>query len=102
MLSLLISSHLFETQESFDSVLHCIFSCCNSDPKVVFMFGGGEGDILLDNVHCFGNETNLFECVHDEIREHNCVHSEDTGVSCGNSPLPSRLIQCLLCYDMFH
>ena len=86
---------MVKMQESFnfdtvcDSVLHCIFSCCNSDPKVVFMFGGGEGDILLDNVQCFGNETNLFECVHGEISEHNCVHSEDTGVSCGNCPLPS-------------
>ena len=53
------------------------------------MFGGGKGDILLDNVQCFGNETNLFECVHSGIRKHNCGHSENTGVSCGNSSLPS-------------
>ena len=65
----------------------------------MFMFGGGEGDILLDNVQCFGNETNLFECVHGEIREHNCVHSEDTGVSCGNCPLPSRL--CIFDHSVY-
>ena len=63
--------------------------CCHfhSDPKVVFTFGGGEGDILLDNVQCSGNETNLLQCKHNEIREHNCYHYKDAGISCGNVPL---------------
>ena len=53
----------------------------------MFTFGGGEGNILLDNVQCSGNETNLLQCKHNEIREHNCYHSEDAGISCGNVPL---------------
>ena len=61
----------------------------HSDPKIVFTFGGGEGSILLDNVLCSGNETNLLQCKHNEIREHNCYHYEDAGISCGNVPLHS-------------
>ena len=58
--------------------------CCCADPRVVLEFGGGSGSILLDNVYCVGNETNLFECVHNGIGKHNCGHYEDAGVSCGN------------------
>ena len=42
----------------------------------------GIGAILLDDLHCTGTESNLFECQHNGIKIHNCQHNEDAGVSC--------------------
>ena len=46
-------------------------------------FGVGTGDIVLDDVACSGSETTLLEC--SATTSHNCGHSEDAGVTCGNS-----------------
>ncbi|XP_022110198.1 deleted in malignant brain tumors 1 protein-like [Acanthaster planci] len=43
-------------------------------------FGMGEGQILLDEVECSGEENTLYECSHKE--DHNCEHSEDAAVIC--------------------
>ena len=45
-------------------------------------FAQGGGPIFLDNVVCTGNETNLAECQHLGIGNHNCFHSDDAGVIC--------------------
>ncbi len=49
-------------------------------------FGGvfpfGDGQILLDDVICRGNETRLVDCSANALGTHNCGHSEDAGVSC--------------------
>ena len=46
------------------------------------VFGEGVGPILLDNVHCQGDEINLLECVSNGLFQHNCLHSEDAAVRC--------------------
>lgn len=46
-------------------------------------FGEGGGPILFDDLSCTGYETNLFDCGHQYIGQHNCGHNEDAGVSCG-------------------
>ncbi|MED6271675.1 Neurotrypsin, partial [Characodon lateralis] len=48
-------------------------------------FGKGSGRVWLDDVRCSGNELTLEQCSKSAWGEHNCLHSEDAGVSC--SPL---------------
>ena len=44
--------------------------------------GNSSQPIYLDNVNCIGTETSLFNCSHNGIGQHNCIHSEDAGVVC--------------------
>ena len=45
-------------------------------------FTNGVGQIWLDNVNCFGNETRLVHCPRNRLGVHDCVHIEDAGVMC--------------------
>ena len=38
--------------------------------------------VLLDNVNCDNNQTDLFLCQHDGWNNHNCGHSEDIFLYC--------------------
>ncbi|XP_030847040.1 deleted in malignant brain tumors 1 protein [Strongylocentrotus purpuratus] len=48
-------------------------------------YGEGIGDIVLDNVRCLGNETDLYSCPSNRPLRHDCKHSEDAGVQCLNT-----------------
>ncbi|XP_011785692.1 PREDICTED: deleted in malignant brain tumors 1 protein-like [Colobus angolensis palliatus] len=48
-------------------------------------FGEGSGRILLDNVHCRGDEQHLEECSHTGWFTHNCAHGEDASVICSDA-----------------
>jgi len=50
--------------------------------EAIQRFGGGEGQIWLDNVGCSGSEATIQECAHNGWSEHNCGHHEDVGVEC--------------------
>ena len=47
-------------------------------------FGRGSGVIWLDNLHCVGMESDLFNCTHDGIGvySYHCSHDDDAGVEC--------------------
>lgn len=45
-------------------------------------FGEGIGLILFQNVHCYGDESNIFECVYGSIEGRHCGHNNDVGVIC--------------------
>ena len=45
-------------------------------------FGQGLGPILLDDVQCTGQESELSLCLHSDVGVHNCVHGEEAGVVC--------------------
>ena len=45
-------------------------------------YGKGYGKILLDDVRCTGNETDINDCSHRPWSSHNCGHDEDVGVQC--------------------
>ena len=49
-------------------------------------FGKGSGPILYDDVQCTGTELRLENCPHTTT--HDCIHSEDVGVTCQPPVLP--------------
>lgn len=54
----------------------------NGTVGIVGLFGSGVRPILLDDVDCQGNETDLLSCGHRILGSHNCDHSEDVGITC--------------------
>ena len=48
-------------------------------------YGPGTGTIVLDDVNCYGDEVNIFDCPRfssTPLGISNCDHSEDAGVVC--------------------
>ena len=54
-------------------------------------YGAGNLNILLDDVACTGNETDIDDCRHSPWASYNCAHSEDVGVQC----VPNSMILLL-------
>ena len=48
-------------------------------------FGRGTGQIWMDQVECRGHESSLFACGHEKWGSHDCTHTEDASVRCGNT-----------------
>ena len=50
------------------------------------VFGKGEGDILLDELNCKGNESSILSCNFDPWQTHDCSEAEWAGVDCKTKP----------------
>ena len=57
------------------------YGVATSAPGNAF-FGAGDGEIILDDMSCSGEENDLSECDHNGHLNHDCSHSEDAGVVC--------------------
>uniref|UniRef100_A0A4W3GIB9 SRCR domain-containing protein n=1 Tax=Callorhinchus milii TaxID=7868 RepID=A0A4W3GIB9_CALMI len=53
-------------------------------------FGKGAGQIWLDELHCRGSESFLWDCVSSSAGQSDCLHKEDAGVVCSGRDLISQ------------
>ncbi|XP_064424023.1 scavenger receptor cysteine-rich domain-containing group B protein-like [Latimeria chalumnae] len=66
-------------------------------------FGYGTGPVLLDEVDCLGNESDVFTCSNSGWGIHNCGHYEDVGViSEGRIHLVNGRSACEGRLEIFH
>lgn len=56
------------------------YSIFGAVPRLAAFFGPGRGQIFLDDVNCNGTESRLVDCMYPST--HDCIHSEDAGVTC--------------------
>ena len=76
------------------SLAHAHAHTTDSIPVHDAVFGEGEGEILLDDLRCTGDEATLLDCLdQSEIGSHNCVHGQDAGVICDGEY--SQVVCCL-------
>ena len=64
-------------------------------------YGEGSGPIWYDNLDCTGSETNLTQCSHSGIGQHNCSHMEDAGVVCTGRYVMCDVIVSFSLYPLF-
>ena len=48
-------------------------------------YGKGSGPNLLHHFYCLGYESSLFSCRRSGVGNHNCDHSKNVGVRCGDN-----------------
>ena len=56
--------------------------------------GEGNGFILMSEVSCYGNETRLVDCPHNNLTS-SCVHTLDVGVVCFGKCVCVHMCMCI-------
>ncbi|XP_042201225.1 deleted in malignant brain tumors 1 protein-like [Callorhinchus milii] len=59
-------------------------------------FGQGAGQIWLDELHCRGSESFLWDCVISSVGQSDCVHKEDAGVVCTAQLISIPFVACIV------
>uniref|UniRef100_A0AAY5EM68 SRCR domain-containing protein n=1 Tax=Electrophorus electricus TaxID=8005 RepID=A0AAY5EM68_ELEEL len=47
-------------------------------------FGRGEGQVWTEEIHCRGNESQIYSCETTSSLKHNCSHNNDVGLICSD------------------
>lgn len=47
-------------------------------------YGEESGPIWLDNLHCLGNESDIFACEHSGFGSQSCKHGQHVSVECSS------------------
>ena len=63
------------------------------------MYGNGSSPILLDNVLCTGQESNILECMHNGLKISNCGQDEIAGVHCDGTYVLYQNVPVLQSHD---
>ncbi len=71
--------------EDADVVCRMVGYKSASRAPVRAFFGAGTGIVWMDDVYCLGNESSLLGCSYSGLKQHNCQHSEDAGVTCNST-----------------
>ena len=80
--------------DDVDAGVVCEEMGCSSGTQVQ-NFGGGSGQIWLDDVACTGSEGSLLDCPASAWGASNCEHSEDAGVCCSGIDVSTGLCPTL-------
>ena len=67
-----------------DVVCHQLGHDYAVEVKFGAFFGKGNGNIWINNLDCFGNETSLRQCRKLSRTGQSCLHDEDVGLMCNN------------------
>lgn len=59
-------------------------------------FGQGQGNTLLDEVECTGNETSLQDCPASPWKQHDCQSFENAGVECLTTKCKFKVMMLLV------
>ena len=71
-------------------------------------YGGGAGEIWLEDVVCDGTESSIDECQHSDWGSHDCNHTEDVSIRCINTGIKigSHMFKFIVikfvCTTIFH
>ena len=85
----------------FSAKVYCTYQtlllyCAESVPVLSSVYGNGSSPILLDNVLCTGQESNILECMHNGLKISNCGQDEIAGVHCDGMYMYSiEMFHCL-------
>ena len=78
---------------SFNLINVDLYYSTGARPLSNAYYGQGYGTILLDDVRCTGNETDIDDCIHSPWDYNNCGHNEDVGVQCRPTGMNSAYLQ---------
>lgn len=67
-----------------------LFGFGSSPSTYSLAVSAGSGAIVMDNVNCSNDQTNLLACSHNGFGNHDCGHEEDVGVTCLLRPSASE------------
>lgn len=76
-----VCDHMWDEKDA-DVVCRMVGYTGSTQPNNNADYGQGNGTIWLNNVQCAGNESSIFSCAHDGLRNQTCASGNEANVSC--------------------